>query len=79
MTELGPTPDGDQARSLGGGTSGTPRWVKVFGAIALVVAAVFIILLVSGRGGEHGPGRHSSFDGGATAAGVYVTRAVSQR
>ena len=39
-------------------TAGTPRWVKVFGVIALVVVVVFVVLLLA-RGGEHGPGRHS--------------------
>ena len=36
---------------------GTPRWVKVFGIIVIV-----LILLVVARvliGGEHGPGRHT--------------------
>jgi hypothetical protein len=36
---------------------GTPRWVKVFGIIVIVV-----VLLVVARifiGGEHGPGRHA--------------------
>lgn len=37
--------------------AGTPRWVKVFGAIALVVVVLFLVVLVI-RGGEHGPGRH---------------------
>ena len=37
---------------------GTPRWVKVFGVIALVVLLLFVILLVTGRGG-HGPARHT--------------------
>jgi hypothetical protein len=37
---------------------GTPRWVKVFGVIALVLVLVFVILLLTGRGGDHGPGRH---------------------
>ena len=36
----------------------TPRWVKVFGVIALVVVVLFIVLMLTGRGGEHGPGRH---------------------
>ena len=36
----------------------TPRWVKVFGIIGLVLA-VLIILMVAGVFGEgHGPGRH---------------------
>ena len=39
-------------------TAGTPRWVKVFGAIALVVIVLFVVVLLV-RGGEHGPGRHS--------------------
>ena len=38
----------------------TPRWVKVFGIIALVVIVLVVIMLVTGRGGGgHGPGRHS--------------------
>jgi hypothetical protein len=45
---------------------GTPRWVKVFGIIVIVV-----VLLVVARlfiGGEHGPGRHApSGDGGGQA------------
>ena len=35
-----------------------PRWVKVSGAIAAVVIALFVIVLLVGGGG-HGPGRHS--------------------
>ena len=38
----------------------TPRWVKVFGIIALVLVVLFAVLLLTGRGGNHGPGRHSS-------------------
>jgi hypothetical protein len=34
----------------------TPRWVKVFGGVALAVVVLFLILLVVGGG--HGPGRH---------------------
>ena len=37
-------------------TAGPPRWVKVFGIIALVlVVPVVVMLLVDGN---HGPGRH---------------------
>ena len=32
----------------------TPRWVKVFGAIALIVLVTFVIVHVVGGG----PGRH---------------------
>ena len=42
-------------------TVGPPRWVKVFGIIALliVVAVIVTLLLGGGPGGGHGPGRHS--------------------
>ena len=46
-------------------TTGTPRWVKVFGIIALVVVLLFVIALLTGRGG-HGPGRHTRSAGGHT-------------
>lgn len=35
---------------------GTPRWVKVFGIIGLVLVMVVGVMLRAG--GEHGPGRH---------------------
>jgi hypothetical protein len=44
---------------------GTPRWVKVFGIIALVVILLFVILLFTRGPGGHGPGRH--IPSGATA------------
>lgn len=37
---------------------GTPRWVKVFAIIALVVVLLAVIMLVTGAGGDHGPWRH---------------------
>jgi hypothetical protein len=53
--------------------TGTPRWVKVFGIIAITVVLLFVILMLVG-GGRHGPGRHRLSDGspcGQTApAGV---------
>jgi hypothetical protein len=40
--------------------SGTPRWVKVFGIIALIVVLLFLILMLTrGPGGRHGPARHT--------------------
>ena len=42
---------------------GTPRWVKIFAAIALVVGLLFIIMFVvrgPHRPGQHGPSRHMS-------------------
>jgi hypothetical protein len=38
---------------------GTPRWVKVFGIIALVVVLLFIILMLLRGPGGHGPRRHT--------------------
>jgi preprotein translocase subunit SecG len=38
-------------------SAGTPRWVKVFGIIALALVVVVVVLLLT-RGG-HGPSRHS--------------------
>lgn len=40
-------------------STGTPRWVKVFGIVALVLIALFVILQLLGVGGSHGPSRHS--------------------
>jgi hypothetical protein len=37
-------------------SSGTPRWVKVFGLIALVLVVAFAIVHLAG-GGMHGHGR----------------------
>jgi hypothetical protein len=39
----------------------TPLWVKLFGAIALAVVLVFVVLLV--LGGGHSPGRHAASGG----------------
>jgi hypothetical protein len=37
----------------------TPRWVKVFGLVAVVVILLFVVVLVVSGPGGHGPGRHS--------------------
>ena len=39
-------------------TAGTPRWVKVFALIGVVVVVLVVAMLATGRGG-HGPGRHA--------------------
>lgn len=51
MSDVPPDPgyDGDSD-----GGSGVPRWVKVFGIVALALALLFVILMLAG----HGPGRH---------------------
>ena len=48
--------------------TGTPRWVKVFGVIALVVVVLFVVVMLIG-GGEHGPGRHTPGGGSDTPRG----------
>ena len=40
-------------------SAGTPLWVKLAAAVALAAVALALVLLVTGRGGSHGPGRHS--------------------
>jgi hypothetical protein len=37
---------------------GTPRWVKVSGIVACVLVLLAAIIIVTGIGGPHGPGRH---------------------
>jgi hypothetical protein len=51
MTDLPPA-------SGSNGDTRTPRWVKVFGIISVVVVLMFVIMLLVG-GGRHGPGRHT--------------------
>jgi hypothetical protein len=49
---------------------GTPRWVKVFGIIAIVLVLLIGIMLLTG----HGPGRHTpSGDAGGQAPRSSVT------
>lgn len=49
-------------------TSGTPRWVKVFAILSLIVVLLVVILMFAG-GGRHGPSRHMprADTGGQTA------------
>ena len=57
----------DEAASEAGrrSTEGTPRWVKVFGIVAVVVVLLFVVLLFAG--GPHNPGRHLGTGGSQTA------------
>ena len=62
MAEPSPSPDHDVDSNR------TPRWVKVFGIIAVIVVLLFVIMLLTGGAGRHGPGRHTgSGPGGHTA------------
>lgn len=52
---------------------GVPRWVKVFGIIAIVLIVIVLIGLLTGQlgpGGRHGPGRHMGGAGGPTSPSV---------
>lgn len=40
------------------GRPGTPRWVKVFGIVVIVLVVVFLGVILFG-GGSHGPARHA--------------------
>lgn len=51
-------------------TSGTPRWVKVFGIIALVVVVLLIILQLTGVAGDHSPGRHNLSSSHMSTVGI---------
>jgi hypothetical protein len=60
-----------------GATTSTPRWVKVFGIIIIVLVLLVGLMLLTGVGGDHGPGRHlpSGGAGGHTqplAHGVHL-------
>lgn len=48
------TPD----RKSGDAGYATPKWVKVSLAVALAAAVLLAIVMVTGLGGAHGPGRH---------------------
>lgn len=43
-----------------------PRWVSVSAVVGLVLVAAIAVLLVTGRGGEHSPGRHAPGSGSHT-------------
>lgn len=64
MADLLPYPDTEEDTAVEPGrrsAPGAPRWVKVFGIIAIVVAIVIVIGLITGQvgpGGPHGPSRH---------------------
>ena len=59
---------------------GAPRWVKVSGAITLLVLVVIAVVLHTRSGGRHGPGRHVLNDG-PTPRGAqgHVTDLASRR
>ena len=63
MDELPPSPDfnndADETGNGHGREASTPRWVQVFGTIALMLVLLFLILHLTGRGlGGHA--RHTN-------------------
>jgi hypothetical protein len=40
---------------------GAPRWVTISGIIAVILAMLVALVIFTGLGGPHGPGRHMSF------------------
>jgi hypothetical protein len=46
--------------------AGTPRWVKWAGIVALLLIVLFVVVTLAGRGGSHGPGRHTGPPPGVT-------------
>jgi hypothetical protein len=59
-----PAPPDTGAVPAPGTPPGTPRWVKVFGIIALVLIVLVVIMFLTGSG--HGPSRHGNLGGGHT-------------
>ena len=51
--------------------TGTPRWVKVFAIVGVVLVVLVVVALLSG----HGPGRHMNH--GMTGVAAAVAPAVS--
>jgi hypothetical protein len=47
-----------------------PRWVKIAAIIVGILVLLFVVLRLTGVGGEHGPGRHT---GGADTPPASVT------
>jgi hypothetical protein len=56
VTDLLRDPDsaGDNGSRPGSTEESTPRWVKVFGIIGIVMVLLMLVALLTG----HGPGRH---------------------
>ena len=37
----------------------TPQWVKVFAILAIALVVLVAVIVLAGKGGQHGPGRHT--------------------
>ena len=56
----------DRVVSNVGMNASTPRWVKVFGSLLILLILLFVIMLFAR--GPHGPGRHLRPGGGSGQA-----------
>ena len=57
MANPAPASDGPEKTGLEpdrGSFTGTPRWVKLFGVVALVLVLAFVVTHLSGKGFGHG-------------------------
>lgn len=51
-------PSTESKGATGDDNDRTPRWVKVFGSIVIVLILLFVIMHLTGVIGHHGPSRH---------------------
>ena len=58
MTE--PAPESEPGPRRDSPPPGMPRWVKVSLLVVAALLLIFVILKLTGAGGEHGPGRHQA-------------------
>lgn len=69
----GPDAGNNNAAPAPGSNPPMPRWVKVFGIIAIILVLAVAIGFLTGQlgpGGEHGPGRHTGSS--SSLASLYV-------
>ena len=62
----------DPASPRGGDDTRAPRWVKAFALAGLALLLLAVAMLVTGKGGEHGPGRHMTDAGSSAPVSTFV-------
>lgn len=58
MTE--PRPGTEAGGAFPDGPPGMPLWVKAAAVLVGLLLVVYLVLVLTGHGGGHGPGMHSS-------------------
>lgn len=56
---------------------GMPRWVKIAAIIVGILVLLFVVLKLTGIGGEHGPGRHLSAGNASVVSSAAVPGPVA--